>query len=409
MLPAHSASLERPIRHQDLEHLGRQLGHQRAEAETEVDWIRRFSTDIGSFQAAHRRTPLSGSALERHLAARDGRPLPPSHPAPIDLPRRTAAPPPQPRRSVTAAEARALSLELGGRVTAGDLRILAAVNLAKFPELGRDPVREPKVSDFADLVHQLLGPDQDVGTGIERLAAAVPHLREGNSLSALDAALTRSLSQGRNRRDPNGFFRAPWVRARYELSPPWADRHSIERDAALLYHRVSGKHAPENPDAATMAEMRRALEVAKLAHTSYDRRGHDDPESFYRALGARLPDLPNETGAPSDLLGRLLHAAADKDIRYRNPDFLARPIRDRLHNRAVPRPPIGHAVPPADLVHARSLAAALPGLFTAAGFDGHERVEARLRAMIPAAGRCGSRSGWRPSCARGSVRWSAAG
>ncbi|GAA1995097.1 serine/threonine-protein kinase [Catenulispora subtropica] len=365
VLPAHSAALERPIRFEDLEHLGRQLGHRQAADEAPIAWVRRLSTDVDAFRAAHPGKPLSASAMAHRIPDQT-----------VQHPKTSPPPPSPPRTEVSDAEARTLSDALGGHVPVEAIKKLSAVQFAKFPT-GRDPRREPRLSDFRDLVHQLLGPDHELNSGIATLAAAATRARKEGSLSSLDAALLH---------DPGDFVREPWSQVRYELHAPWADRHVIERDAALLYYRAFGTHVPARPDAATVRDMRRAVQVAKLAHSSYDRRGQADPDAFYRDLGSRLRPLRGETGAPSDPFHRLLHAAGSGDTRRQNPDFLAAPIRDRLHGPSTPRPPLGHDVPPADTTRGRDLAAKLPGLFTATGFGGHEHLASRLRALIPGRG-----------------------
>ncbi|MEY9933726.1 hypothetical protein ABH926_008386 [Catenulispora sp. GP43] len=373
VLPAHSAALERPIRYADIEDLGRQLGlyrdRDRAPGESQLDFVQRLSTNIGSFRAAHPNERLSASAMERHLAARD------ETPAPAPRPARTAAPP-RPRTEITDAQARTLSDSLGGFIPPEGLKKLAAVSLKKFPAF-TDPRREPRVSDFTDLVHQLLGPGHDVETGVATLAAAATRARRPGSLSALDGALFH---------DDGDFVRAPWSRVRYEAYVPWSDRHTIERDAALVYYQAFGEHAPADPDAGTVRNMRRAMQVAKLAHASYDRRGQSDPETFYRQLGDRLRPLDGESGTGADSFRRLLTAAGSGDGRYQHPDFLAGPMRRRLNGAGTPRPPLGHGLPPEHIAASRTHAKELPGLFTPTEFGGHEQIETRLRALIPGRG-----------------------
>ena len=380
VLPAHSAALERPLRYSDIESLGRQLGLHRnlAEGETELEFVRRLSTNIGEFHAAHPNERLSASAMARHLDAHEEARVPAARPT------RTAAPP-RPRTEITDDQARALSAGLGERTSpteAGHLvppegiKKLAALNLRKFPAFS-DPRREPQLSDFTDIVHQLLGPEHDLKTGVATLAAAATRARKPGSLSSLDGALFH---------DDGDFVRAPWSRVRYEAYVPWSDRHAIERDAALVYYHAFGEHAPANPDAGTVRNMRRAMQVAKLAHSSYDRRGQSDPEAFYRQLGNRLRPRAGESGSDTDSFRRLITAAGSGDGRYQNPDFLAGPMRGRLNGAADPRPPLGHSLPRADVEASRAHAKKLPGLFTPTDFGGHEQIETRLRALIPGRG-----------------------
>ena len=373
VLPAHNAALERPIRYSDLEGLGRQLGLHRAGEESQLEFVQRLSTDIGSFKAAHPHEQLSASAMTRHLESRDATAATTTS-ASAPRPARTAPLPP--RTELTDDQAKALSDSLGGYVPPEGLKKLAAVNLKKFPAF-TDPRREPQLSDFTDVVHQLLGPEHDVPTGVATLAAAATRARRAGSLSALDGALVH---------DDGDFVRAPWSRVRYEAYVPWSDRHAIERDAALLYYHALGEHAPANPDARTTRNMRRAMQVAKLAHSSYDRRGQADPETFYKQLGDRLSPLRNDSGAPADSFKRLLSAAGSGDGRYQNPDFLAGPMHARLHGVDTPRPPLGHDLPAEHIATSRTLAKKLPGLFTPTDFGGHERIETRLRALIPGRG-----------------------
>ncbi|ACU77310.1 hypothetical protein Caci_8487 [Catenulispora acidiphila DSM 44928] len=369
VLPAHAAALERPIRYADLENLGRQLGLQRGSDESQLAFVQRLSTNVGSFRAAHPNQRLSASAMARHLETRDAATTPTT-----PRPARTA--PLRPRTEITDDQAKTLSDSLGGFVPPEGLKKLAAVNLTKFPAF-TDPRREPQVSDFTDLVHQLLGPGHDVEAGVRTLAAAANRARKGGSLSALDGALSH---------DDGGFVRAPWSRVRYEAYVPWSDRHAIERDAALLYYHAFGEHAPANPDVGTVRNMRRAMQVAKLAHSSYDRRGQGDPETFYRQLGNRLRPHADESGTDADSFKRLLSAAGSGDGRYQNPDFLAGPMRRRLHGADTPRPALGHDLPPEHIAASRAHAKKLPGLFTPTNFGGHEQIETRLRALIPGRG-----------------------
>ena len=370
VLPAHSAAMERPIRYADIENLGRQLGLHRESTESQLEFVQRLSTNIGSFRAEHPNERLSASAMARHLDTRDREAPAPTAP----VPPRTAPLPP--RTEITDDQARTLSENLGDHVPLAGLKKLAEVNLKKFPAF-TDPRREPQVSDFADIVHQLLGPDHDVETGVATLAAAATRARTPGSLSSLDRALLH---------DDGEFVRAPWSRVRYEAYVPWSDRHAIERDAALVYYHAFGEHVPADPDAGTVRNMRRAMQVAKLAHSSYDRRGQSDPEAFYRQLGNRLRPLADETGDGGDSFKRLLQAAGSGDGRYQNPDFLAGPMRRRLHGADSPRPALGHGLPPEHLAASRAHAKKLPGLFTPTEFGGHEQIETRLRALIPGRG-----------------------
>ncbi|WP_228564004.1 DUF4347 domain-containing protein [Catenulispora rubra] len=373
VLPAHTAAMERPIRYSDLEGLGRQLGLHRASDETQLEFVQRLSTDIGSFKAAHPHEQLSASAMTRHLESRETSATP-STSVSAPRPARTALLPP--RTELTDDQAKALSDSLGGYVPPEGLKKLAAVNLKKFPAF-TDPRREPQLSDFTDIVHQLLGPEHDVQTGVATLAAAATRARKAGSLSALDGALVH---------DDGDFVRAPWSRVRYEAYVPWSDRHAIERDAALLYYHAFGEHAPANPDARATRNMRRAMQVAKLAHSSYDRHGQADPETFYKQLGDRLRPLRNDSGTPADSFKRLLSAAGSGDGRYQNPDFLAGPMHGRLHGVDTPRPLLGHDLPAEHITTSRTLAKKLPGLFTPTDFGGHEQIETRLRALIPGRG-----------------------
>lgn len=370
VLPAHSAALERPIRYADIENLGRQLGLHRRSTESQLEFVQRLSTDIGSFRAEHPNERLSASAMARHLDTRDRE-------APVAVARvRPRTAPLRPRTEITDDQARALSENLGGHVPPAGLKKLAEVNLKKFPA-SADPRREPRVSDFADIVHQLLGPGHDIESGVATLASAATRARTPGSLSSLDRALLHADGE---------FVRAPWSRVRYEAYVPWSDRHAIERDAALVYYHAFGEHAPADPDAGTARNMRRAMQVAKLAHSSYDRRGQSDPEAFYRQLGDRLRPLADETGDGGDSFKRLLQAAGSGDGRYQNPDFLAGPMRRRLHGADSPRPALGHGLPPGRLAASRAHARKLPGLFTPTEFGGHEQIETRLRALIPGRG-----------------------